>query len=121
MHGALDRVDPHAAQRPEVDHEAVVDRAQTGAVVAAAAHGDREVVVARELTAAITSSTSAHAHDERRAPVDHAVVDRPRLVVVGVAGCYRATPQGARQGADRFLCKCSHASSSRTMSLKVCP
>lgn len=41
-------VDVDVAQAPQVDDHAVVDRAQAGAVVAAAAYGQRRVVVAGE-------------------------------------------------------------------------
>ena len=45
---ARGRVDPNAAHRPEVDHDAVVDGREPGDAVAAAAHGDRQVVAAGE-------------------------------------------------------------------------
>ena len=66
----------------EVDHDAVVARAEARDAVAAAADGDGQAVLARRSrTAAITSPASARLHDHGRPPVDHRVVDAPRLVV----------------------------------------
>ena len=47
-YGPRGRVDLDRAQTGEVDDEAVVAGAEPGAVVAAAAHGDQQVVLARE-------------------------------------------------------------------------
>jgi hypothetical protein len=38
-------VDPHAPHRRQVDDQAVIDAAQTGTIVPAAANGDGELVV----------------------------------------------------------------------------
>jgi hypothetical protein len=46
--GAPRRVDAHAPHRREVDHQAVVDAAQAGAVVAPAPDGDEQALVAAE-------------------------------------------------------------------------
>ena len=42
------RVDANALQVSEVDHDAAVERREAGDAVAAAAHGDRQVVTPRE-------------------------------------------------------------------------
>ena len=47
--GARVGIDAHAVHRREVDDQPVVDSAQPGAVVAAAADGDEDVVVSREV------------------------------------------------------------------------
>ena len=57
--GARLRVDPNAVQRREVDHQAVVARPQPGAVVAAAADGEEQVVVAGEVDRLATSSATS--------------------------------------------------------------
>jgi hypothetical protein len=54
--------------------------------VAAAAHGDRRVVSARERDAPGDVVGTRAAHDRCRAAIDHAVVDCARLVVSRVAG-----------------------------------
>ena len=88
--------DPHRAglgidldvlQAREVEDDAVVAGAQPGAVVAAAAHRqqERRGRAAKETTLA-TSSASVAVGDQRRAPVDHRVVDLAGLVVAGVLG-----------------------------------
>ena len=65
---------------------AVVDDAEAAAVVAAAAHRDARVVGAGEGDRARDVLRARAAHDQRRVPVDHAVVDGAGLVVAGVAG-----------------------------------
>src|SRR6185436_6874479 len=46
--GARLRIDLDVLQQREVDHDAVVDGSETGAVVAAATDGEQQIVVARE-------------------------------------------------------------------------
>ena len=57
-----------------------------GAVVAAAADGEQQAVVAGEADGRRDVVGVGAARDQRRALVDHRVVDRARLVVVGVVG-----------------------------------
>jgi hypothetical protein len=74
-------IDERRVHRREVDHEPVVDAAETAAVVAAAADRDPQPTVARE---ADRSGDVALVHavgDCRRMLVDHRVVERTRLVV----------------------------------------
>ena len=68
----------------QVDHQPVVADRVAGDVVAAAAHGEQEVVVGRESDGVLNVGRAGAAGDQRRAPVDHGVPDRPRLVVAGV-------------------------------------
>jgi hypothetical protein len=80
------RIDNHVGHPGEVDDDAVVDDAQSGTVVAAAADGDRRVVGACEGKCARDVRGARAAHDQRRMPVDHRVVDGARLVVARIAG-----------------------------------
>ena len=84
--GAALGVDADALHRREVDDDAAVGGREAGDAVAAAAHGDLEVLAARELDRAHDVGDARAADDERRAAVVGAVPDRARLVVARVAG-----------------------------------
>ena len=92
-HGARLRVDLDVLQQRQVDHDAVVDRSETGAVVAAAADGEQQVVVARERDHPCHLIRRCGPGDQCRPLVDHRVVDAARLVVLGVVGADQATPE----------------------------
>ena len=64
-----------------------------GAVVAAAADGQQQAVVAGEADRRRDVVGVGAAGDQRRPLVDHGVVDRARLVVVGVAGPDQPAPE----------------------------
>ena len=91
--GARLRVDLDALQRREVDDDAVVARPQAGAVVAAAADGQEQVVVAGERDRLRDVGRARALRDQRRPLVDHGVVDLARLVVVGVFGPDQPSPK----------------------------
>ena len=78
-----------------IDQPVVAD-AQAGAVVAAAADGEEQRLVAGEVDAAMTSATSLQRAMSRGA-VDHRVVDAARGVVLGVAGLNEPAAQGGRK------------------------
>ncbi len=82
---ARGRVDDHPAHGGEVDHHAVVDAAQAGAVVAAAADRDRQPLALRVPDRGHHVRGVGAAGDQRRAAVDHRVVELAALVVVGIA------------------------------------
>ncbi len=84
--GLGDRVDPHAAHRRQVDHEGVVRRTEAGHAVRPAAHGDGQVVVGREPDRGHHVAGVGRPDDQRRAAVDHGVVDASRVVVLGILG-----------------------------------
>ena len=84
-HGPRARVDVDPADRGEVDHEAVVDGAEPGAVVPAAADRDGEVALPRVRQQAGDVVRPRGLGDERRPAVDHGVVDAARELVAGVA------------------------------------
>ena len=74
-------VDPHALHRRQVDDQAVVDAAETRAIVAAAANGDRELVVPAEIDRGDHVGDVGASGDEQRPLVDHGVVELSRLFV----------------------------------------
>jgi hypothetical protein len=84
--GAVLRVDADRAQAREVDHQAVVDAAEAGAVVAAAADRRVEALLAAEVDRRDHVGDVDAARDQRGTLVDHPVVEGPRVVVVGIAG-----------------------------------
>ena len=84
--GAPVGVHVDAVHRRQIDDEAALDGAETRAVVAAPADGDREVRRPRELESGRDVGGGSAAHDHRRPLVDHGVVERPGLVVSGVVG-----------------------------------
>src|SRR5207253_3994334 len=78
-------IDGNAVQAAKVDYEPVVDAAEPGAVVAAAADRDVEALFAAEVHRGHDVVDVCTACDQRRALVDHGVVERANLVVVVVA------------------------------------
>jgi hypothetical protein len=94
-------IDADALHRREVDHDAAVVGREPGDAVRAAAHGDDELLAARELDGAHDVGDARAAHDERRAPVVRTVPDRARLVVARVAGRDQLAAQRLRQLGDR--------------------
>ena len=95
--GARHRIDADAVHRREVDHQPVVDGAQAGAVVAAAADGDGDAVLAGEVDGGDDVGHVGAADDERRMAVDHRVVDHAGVVVAGVAGLDQLAAQRGDQ------------------------
>ena len=84
--GAGLRVDLDRLHRREVDHDPVVDGAEAAAVVAAAADRQRQVVLGGEADRPGDVVGVRAAGDQRRAAVDHRVVDGARLGVGRVVG-----------------------------------
>jgi hypothetical protein len=80
------RVDPHPVHRGEIDHQAVIDEAQSRAVVAAAADGHDEIVVTREVDRGDDVADGGALGDEGRVLVDHRVVDGAGVVVARIPG-----------------------------------
>ena len=78
-------VDGGAAQLRQVDDEGAVPDAEPGRVVAAAADGDLDAVLAGEADAGDDVGGVAAAGDGRRVLVDHGVVDGAGVVVAGVS------------------------------------
>ena len=75
------RVDAHVPHRRQVDHQPAVVGAEPGSAVAAAAHGQLQTGVPGEIHRRHHVGGLLRADDGGRAPVEHAVVDAPGLVV----------------------------------------
>ena len=97
-HRLLLGVDPHALHRRQVDDQAVFDAAETRTIVAAAANGDRELVVAAEIHGRDDIADIRASGDEQRAFVDHRVVEPSRLFI------FRMVASDNR--AAKTLCEC---------------
>ena len=80
-------------------------RAKSGAVVAAAADGHDDVVVAREIDRGDDVGDVGALGDERRALVDHRVVDGAGLVVARVAALDEIAAHGGGQSLDGCFVK----------------
>ncbi len=78
---ATDGIDLHAPHGRAVDHEATVARRLAGEAVAAAAHGHREALCAREQDCAHHVGGIGAAHDGGRPAIDRCIPDRPRVLV----------------------------------------
>ena len=98
--GAGHRVDADPVHRREIDDQPVVDSAQPRAVVAAAADGHEDVVVAGEVDRGDDVGDVRALGDEGRVLVDHRVVDRAGLVVAGIAGLDEIAAHGGGQSLD---------------------
>src|SRR5262245_20329863 len=85
-HRAAGRIDPHTLHGGEVDNQSVVARTEPRAVVAAAANGDEQAVVASEVHGADDIRYIGAVRDQARALVDHAVIERTGLVVALIGG-----------------------------------
>jgi hypothetical protein len=83
--GARVGVDIDLLEAGEVDQDPIVDAAEAGAVVAAAADGELETALAAEVDRGGDVVHGRGADDEYRALVDHRVEQRPVVVVGGVA------------------------------------
>ena len=75
---ARQRIHAHAAHGREVDHQPAVADRLAGEAVAAAAHGDEQVVGAGEVHRARDVGRAGAARDDRGTAVEHAVPDAPR-------------------------------------------
>ena len=77
-------VDVDPAHRREVDDEPIVDAAEPGSVVPAAAHGDFQPLLATEEDSCSDIGRVHRVCDHERAAIDHRVVERSSLVVARV-------------------------------------
>ena len=80
------RIDDDVAHAAQVDHQTAIHARESGRVVTAAAHGERETVGARELHRALDVARALAERDARGTTVDHAVPHGAPRVVVGGAG-----------------------------------
>src|SRR5688500_137899 len=75
-------VDVHVLHQRQVDDDAAVAECAAGNVVAAAAHGDEQLVLSGEADDALYVTRVDAAYDHRGFAVDHRVPDAAGLVVV---------------------------------------
>jgi hypothetical protein len=75
-----------AVHRRQVDHESALDGAESGAVVAAAAHRQRQVRPLGGLQGGRNVGGRGATRDHRRPLVDHRVVERAGVVIPDVVG-----------------------------------
>ena len=109
------RIHTHGPHLRHVDDQAAVVRPESRPAVPAAAHGKIEPVLAREVHRSDDVSDLLGLHDRQRPPVEHAVVNRARLVVALVARPHDAATNPGRKAVDRLrdlnLCSSAHLSS----------
>ena len=112
-HGPVCRIDAHALHHRQVDDQPVVDAAESGSVVAAAADGDGKLAVAAEVHGSDHVGGIRAARDQQWPLVDHPVVELAGFLVVGVV----ATDQGATES----FAKLSHCLVAHDFLLNVLP
>ena len=96
-------IDPHALHRRQVDDQAVIDAAKTRTIVAAAANGDRELVVAAEIHRRDDISDVRASGDEQRPLVDHGVVEFSRLIVFRMVAPDNRAAKALRELSNGFV------------------
>ena len=101
--GPRDRIDPNATHAREIDDEAVIDGAETGSAVSAAPDGDVEPLVATEADCRDDVGDIGGTDDQRRASIDHAVLDAARVVVARVLRADDVASEGPLQPFERAL------------------
>ena len=87
----------------QVDDEAVVAAAEPGTVVAAAADGEQQALLAGEVHGGDDVGRVDRARDEARALVDHAVVERANGVVVRVGRADEPAAKSLLEGGDGLV------------------
>src|SRR5262249_39523856 len=92
------RIDPDLAHVRQVDDDAAVADRQPGDVMAAAPDRYEQVVLPREADRVDHVVGAGTADDQRRAPVDHGVVDPAGLGVGRVAGLDQRAAQPRGEG-----------------------
>src|SRR5438093_238796 len=95
------RIDDDAAQGGQVNHEPVVDTAESGTVVRATAHGDIESSLTGDIDRGDHVGCVDALSDQTRLLVDHRVVELPSSLVIGIA---RSDQPAAETGAQ-CLCE----------------
>jgi hypothetical protein len=96
-------VDVHRVHGREVDHCPVVADRAAGDLVATAADGDGGPVLARQADRRLHVGSIGAARDHRGVPVDEAVPDAPRGVVLRVRAVDHLAAQLQTQGVDQLL------------------
>jgi hypothetical protein len=105
------RVNGHGPHPAEVDDDAVVARAETGHAVAAGADGQRAAGGPSQVDRHHDVLDRVTPGDQRGTGVDRAVPDRPRLVVLAVAGGDDRAAETSAEGGHEFRTVGTHADS----------
>jgi hypothetical protein len=87
----------------EIDDQPVVAGAQPRAVVAAAAHSEKETLLAGEADGGDDVGDGGALDDEGRVLVDHGVVDGARRVIPGIIGLDERAAHGGGECRDGEL------------------
>jgi hypothetical protein len=109
---AFVRVDPHAVQEREVDHEPVVTDRRPGEAVSVSADGDLQAVVAAEGDGGGHVARGPASCDQCRLAVDRAVPDRPGVVEARFTGQHDGAGHRTPQPVDVVPRRAGHGSSS---------
>ena len=92
-------------QQGQVRDDSVVANPEARAVVPAAAHRQRKLMRPREADRTRHVLRVCAARDQRRAPIDHRVVDLARVVVVGVLRREQPSRESSLQLLPRRICR----------------
>ena len=100
-------VDPHGAHERQVEHQPAIAHGVARDVVAAAADGHRQAMLAGEADGVDDVGDAAAAHDGVRAAIDHRVPHGPCRVVARIAVDQHLALQAAAQGSQvQSWCRC---------------
>ena len=109
-HGARRGIDVDGLHGREVNNQPIVHHRQAGAVMAAAANGHVQLVVAGKGHGRGHVGGVSAAGDQRRVLVDHGVIDGAGLIVTRVGGGDHFALQPGRKTADGFPVQCRNCS-----------
>ena len=96
-------VHTHAFHHRQIDDQPVVATPQSRSIVAAAAYGNEELIVAAEVHCRDHVGHVRAARDHERSLVDHSVVELARVLVVGVVAPDQRTAKTLAQFGHGFL------------------
>ena len=100
-------IDPYALHHRQIDDQAIIDAAETRTIVAAAANGDRKLVVPAEIHGRDDIGDIRASRDHQRPLVDHGVIELARLFVFRMVAPDGLTTQTLRKTIEGFV---NHAS-----------
>jgi hypothetical protein len=84
----------------QIDDEAIIADAQAAGIVAAAADGDAEPILAAEVYRRDNVCHIDAARDDTRSPVDHPVINLASLIIARIARFDNLTAQAAFERGD---------------------
>src|SRR5579884_2563860 len=83
--GAGGGINAYPLHAREIDNHAIIAGPQARTTMPATAYGQRQILLAGEVDRCDHVGHIRTANDQRRVPVDHAIVDLPRLLVAIIA------------------------------------